>query len=174
MAKYVIEVENGVLDLERLAKGDYALVPYEPEDVRFKKLSDDWEKLLARCRSLGARNALKERQFSKIVVALASDWSRVWDAMATQVEISKHYRDCLNAGARPFGCPSVMRIIFSPPATIVFWSDDTKTVVKCAADETYSEYNAFLAAVAKKVFGSNSRIKNEIKRKGLRTNDRPR
>ena len=27
--------------------------------------------------------------------------------------------------------PKIERVIFSPPATIVFWSDKTKTVVKC-------------------------------------------
>lgn len=59
----------------------------------------------------------------------------------------------------------VDRIIFSPPATIVFWKDGTKTVVKCAKGEPFSEYNGFAAALLKKVFGSNSAVKKLIQRK---------
>lgn len=59
----------------------------------------------------------------------------------------------------------VDRIIFSPPATIVFWKDGTKTVVKCAKGEPFSEYNGFAAALLKKVFGSNSAVKKIIQRK---------
>lgn len=59
----------------------------------------------------------------------------------------------------------VNRIIFSPPATIVFWKDGTKTVVKCADGEPFSEYNGFAAALLKKVFGSNSAVKKIIQRK---------
>lgn len=60
---------------------------------------------------------------------------------------------------------NVDRIIFSPPATIVFWKDGTKTVVKCADGEPFSEYNGFAAALLKKVFGSNSAVKKIIQRK---------
>lgn len=59
----------------------------------------------------------------------------------------------------------VDRIIFSPPATIVFWKDGTKTVVKCAKDEPFSEYNGFAAALLKKAYGSNSAAKKIIERK---------
>lgn len=59
----------------------------------------------------------------------------------------------------------VDRIIFSPPATIVFWKDGTKTVVKCADGEPFSEYNGFAAALLKKVFGSNSAVKKIIQHK---------
>ena len=50
------------------------------------------------------------------------------------------------------------RIIYNDPATIVFWKDGTKTVVKKAAKEPYNKYNAFCAALAKKVYGNNSRV----------------
>lgn len=60
---------------------------------------------------------------------------------------------------------NVDRIIFSPPATIVLWKDGTKTVVKCAKGEPFSEYNGFAAALLKKVFGSNSAVKKIIQRK---------
>ena len=55
------------------------------------------------------------------------------------------------------------RIVYNNPATIVFWKDGTKTVVKCAEGETYSEYFGFLAALGKKIFGTNSEINRIVK-----------
>ena len=55
------------------------------------------------------------------------------------------------------------RIIHNGNATIVFWNDNTKTIVKCAEDDTQDNYNAFCAAYCKKVFGNNSHLKRVIK-----------
>lgn len=57
------------------------------------------------------------------------------------------------------------RIVKSGRATIVFWEDGTKTVVKRSPDESDNEYNAFLAALGIKIFGSNSKLKKIIKEK---------
>lgn len=59
-----------------------------------------------------------------------------------------------------FWClPDVERIIFNPPATIVFWADKTKTVVKCMEGEKFERYAGFAMACMKKLFGSTSRGK---------------
>ena len=55
------------------------------------------------------------------------------------------------------------RIIKNGIATIVFWNDGTKTIVKCAEDDEPDDYMAFCAAYCKKVFGSNSHLKRVIK-----------
>ena len=55
------------------------------------------------------------------------------------------------------------RIVKSGRATIVFWDDGTKTVVKRSPDEPDNDYNAFLAALGIKIFGSNSQLKKIIK-----------
>lgn len=55
------------------------------------------------------------------------------------------------------------QIIYNPPATIVFWEDGTKTVVKCSESETYSEYYGFLAALGKKIFETNSEVNRIVK-----------
>jgi len=57
------------------------------------------------------------------------------------------------------------RIVHSGPATIVFWNDKTKTVVKCSKNDIYDEYEAFCAALAIKMFGSNSHLKKMIRDK---------
>lgn len=54
------------------------------------------------------------------------------------------------------------RILKSGKATVVFWKDGTKTVVKCAAETVPNDYDAFNAALAIKVFGSNNHLKKTI------------
>ena len=58
-----------------------------------------------------------------------------------------------------------IKIIVNGPATIVFWQDGTKTVVKCTKGEKWDIYHAFSAALAKKVYGNNSRIHKILKTK---------
>lgn len=58
-----------------------------------------------------------------------------------------------------FMSPDVMRVIFNPPATIVFWMDGTKTVVKCAEGEKFDPYTGFCYAYTKRFFGPLSHIK---------------
>lgn len=64
--------------------------------------------------------------------------------------------------------PKPVKIIYNPPATIVFWTDGTKTVVKCSAEDEYNEYYGFLCALGKKMFGTNSHIKKIIDGKAER------
>ena len=65
---------------------------------------------------------------------------------------------------KPFGIyittqtPKPKRIIRNGNATVVFWDDGSKTVVKRAEGESDSPYTAFTAALAIKVFGSNSAV----------------
>lgn len=47
--------------------------------------------------------------------------------------------------------------------TIVFWKDGSATSVRCGAGETYDDYVAFCAALAKKLFLSQSNIKRVLK-----------
>ena len=49
----------------------------------------------------------------------------------------------------------ITKVIFNNPATIVFWSDGTKTVVKCGEGETFDEEKGFAIACTKKMFGNN-------------------
>lgn len=51
----------------------------------------------------------------------------------------------------PWQAPSIKKIIFNAPATIVFWSDGTKTVVKCAKEESFDPEKGVAMAVWKKL-----------------------
>lgn len=58
-----------------------------------------------------------------------------------------------------WGIPDIDRVVFSGRATIVFWTDGTKTVVKAMQGERFERYAGFAAACMKKMFGSTSRAK---------------
>lgn len=45
-------------------------------------------------------------------------------------------------------------VIFSDPATVVFWSDNTKTVVKTRGDEEYDKEKGLAMAIIKKITGN--------------------
>lgn len=48
----------------------------------------------------------------------------------------------------------IKRIIFNPPATVIFWGDDTKTVVKCAEDDEFNPEIGVAMCYMKKIYGS--------------------
>lgn len=56
----------------------------------------------------------------------------------------------------------VKRIIYNDPATVIFWTDGTKTIVKRAKGEKFSKYTAFCAALAKKLYGNNSVVRRIV------------
>jgi hypothetical protein len=49
------------------------------------------------------------------------------------------------------------RIIFNGRATIAFWPDDTKTVVRCAKDEKFIPEVGVAEAIVKRVFGGTAK-----------------
>ena len=53
--------------------------------------------------------------------------------------------------------PEVVDVIFNDPATIVFWSDNTKTVVKTQDGESYDPEKGMAMAFCKKFMGDNKR-----------------
>lgn len=60
--------------------------------------------------------------------------------------------------------PEIDRVIYNEQATIVFWKDNTKTVVKLCEGDTYDAENAIVWAYMKKIFGSTSKIRHTIKK----------
>lgn len=55
-------------------------------------------------------------------------------------------------------------MIYNDPATVVYWSDNTKTVVKCQPGDRFDLELGFLLAVLKKACGNKGRY-NELLRK---------
>lgn len=53
-------------------------------------------------------------------------------------------------------------VIFAPPATIVYWRDGTKTVVKCSEEDEFSEEMGFVLCFMKKMFGNTGKFNDYI------------
>lgn len=59
--------------------------------------------------------------------------------------------------------PYIRKVIFNDPATIVLWSDDTKTVVKCGPDDIFDKEKGLAMAIVKKMAGNDSRFHKVFK-----------
>lgn len=53
---------------------------------------------------------------------------------------------------------------FNDPATIVFWADGTKTVVKCQDDDIFDPEKGLAMAISKKALGNKGNYCNEFKK----------
>lgn len=49
---------------------------------------------------------------------------------------------------------TIKKIMYKPPATIVFWNDGTKTVSVCEKGDTYNKELGFALCVLKKKYGN--------------------
>lgn len=57
---------------------------------------------------------------------------------------------------------SIKNVIFAPPATIVYWSDGSKTVVKCSEKDVFDPEKGLAMAIAKRCGGNNGSYYKEI------------
>lgn len=58
----------------------------------------------------------------------------------------------------------IEKVIFNYPATIVFWGDGTKTVVKCGEDEKFDPEKGLAMAISKRFLGDKGNYYNEFKK----------
>lgn len=84
---------------------------------------------------------------------MAIDYSRQSTERANKNDIVK------------FGMCSVCirKVIFNDPATVVLWSDGTKTVVKCGPEDTYDMEKGLAMAIVKKMAGNDNRFHKVFK-----------
>ena len=61
--------------------------------------------------------------------------------------VTRNYTTCTDE------LPEIKNVIFNDPATIVFWSDGTKTVVKCMEGKEFNTWDGLAMAICKKLFG---------------------
>ena len=72
----------------------------------------------------------------------------------TNRDIFGYKRDVFKPDNKPYTGSPIEKVIFNPPATIIFWKDGAKTVVKARDDEDFDHEKGFAMAVAKKYFGT--------------------
>lgn len=58
--------------------------------------------------------------------------------------------------------PEVKKVIFNDPATIVYWKDGTKTVVKCQKGDYFDLEKGFAMAFLKKCWGNKGNFNDKL------------
>ena len=64
----------------------------------------------------------------------------------------------------PVKVPRIVDVIHNDPATIVFWGDGTKTVVKCQDGDIYDPEKGLAMAISKKALGNQGNYCNTFKK----------
>ena len=72
------------------------------------------------------------------------------------IEAMKQIKPLASSRPDPTKMICMTDVKFSGPATIVFWSDGTKTVVKCSENDVYDKEKGLAMAIVKKIIGNNS------------------
>ena len=60
--------------------------------------------------------------------------------------------------------PEVKKVIFNDPATIVYWKDGTKTVVKCQKGDVFDSEKGFAMAFLKKCWGNTGNFNDKLRK----------
>ena len=101
----------------------------------------------------------KVRSLTEAAVPILSD-------VKMQIEVEKYCgEDIKQVRNLYYGLSLTIKdVIFNPPATIVFWMDGTKTVVKDQGEVLYDPEKGMAMAVAKKAFGNQGNYYNQFKK----------
>ena len=86
-------------------------------------------------------------------------------------EFTKYYDNCVTTTNAVFNTirtehtviPKIKDVIYNDPATIVFWEDGTKTVVKCK-NEKFDPEKGLAMAFSKKMLGNKGNYYNVFKK----------
>ena len=90
-------------------------------------------------------------------------------SITNPLEIEK-FEDIVKTAHTIFCCPTIhiedicnfriKKVIFNNPATIVYWKDGTKTVVKCVDNEPYDKEKGLALCFMKKALGNKGNYNN--------------
>lgn len=114
-------------------------------------------------------NYIRDGKGTPLVKRSAQMWLEVRDNVVSNLAVdsivvpANLYFDTLNLNYFTYANDFISKVIFNNPATIVFWKDGTKTVVKCSSKDEFDPYFGLCCAITKKMIGNNSRIKKILK-----------
>lgn len=88
------------------------------------------------------------------------------------------YPRCVgNKTASATNTAAIKDVIFAPPATIVYWSDGSKTVVKCSEKDVFDPEKGLAMAIAKRCGGNKGSyykaIQNWVEKSGKKYPGKP-
>lgn len=131
--------------------------------IRFNIKSFTLDEILSVLESVRQRNNL-QKQLKNMEDKMMPMSPLIRNYIDTDIKVTKEFlnsRYGVNSGKRYI--PRIKNVIFNDPATIVFWSDNTKTVVK-AQNEPFDPEKGLAMAICKKALGNEGNYCNEIKK----------
>lgn len=105
------------------------------------------------------------RNYDRKVISII--WEHVINVYDTSRAIIDHvleYFGITSTIQRNSNVMQIKNVIFNNPATIVFWEDGTKTVVKCQDGDVYDPEKGLAMAITKKALGNKGNYCNELKK----------
>ena len=76
------------------------------------------------------------------------------DDLVSNLKEHNHKVSLAKSGIDIYKAFAIERVIFNKPATIVFWKDGTKTIVKCGELDIYDPEKGLAMAISKKALGN--------------------
>lgn len=135
---------------------EYEIKYFEIEDIfdAIRKIDDDYKnKILERRIPNYNGVGLDISEYLKIDVEQAKRIDKmVRNSVFGSGAFKPHTSFNMKTPRKPI--PDIENVIFNAPATIVFWNDGTKTVVKAQDDDVYDPEKGLAMAIAKKAFGN--------------------
>lgn len=86
-----------------------------------------------------------------------NDYSRMLDYLNNGLLIGYTYQD-------PDFHYRIKKVIFNGPATIVFWLDGTKTIVKCGPGDEFDPEKGIAMCFVKKLYNNKGKYNNAFKK----------
>lgn len=97
-----------------------------------------------------------EHTYGTAIIDESPDYKEVW-----YISSDENKSDCWRVTSS-IHYPVIVDVIFNNPATIVFWDDGTKTVVKCQDGDVYSKETGLAMAMLKRYMGNDNTYNKEI------------
>ena len=84
----------------------------------------------------------------------------MYNKLLTYKEKQMKFRNTINLS----GNLQIKKVIFNDPATIVFWTDNSKTVVKCGERDTYDPEKGLAMCIVKRFLGNKGNYYNKLRK----------
>ena len=84
----------------------------------------------------------------------------MYNELLTYKEKQMKFRNTINLSENL----QIKKVIFNEPATIVFWSDGSKTVVKCGENDFYDHEKGLAMCIVKRFLGNKGNYYNKLRK----------
>lgn len=165
---YIFIIRKQVGDRTCYHRDEWKYSPHRDSQIKFlNKLIDDFNKAYEQKEKKNVKmidtdaiyistNNPYHTPYSKYFKNLDDAYGPMANYFLTDIEMTRKASEMVSF--------TIKKVIFNDPATIVFWMDGTKTVVKTQDDDIFDPEKGLAMAIAKKVYGNQGNYYNKLKK----------